>query len=431
MSERVEAMTEAMEEFVQQDEYQVMVLSARDDDLLYPLKALDGLDRDDDDDIYLTFAHDFHDARAWIDELVRLLIAQVEAAGGLQFEKQRRLERGDERLEDDRVYALERWPAPPLSVTDSRRDPLDRFAALMTYVDEIVPAGEHRIVWSLLPLRLHDPRAHHDFVAPLLEPEVLPPRHRLFVRDDRLAPLVVPQLERRKVMTVLVLDLDFGPARMHDDLVASVADRSQPPQQRMLGLLQLAAVDFAHKRHDDAHAKYAAVYQFFEGKQQPGMQALCLTGVGQIAGEQGDHKTALARYRQALALVAPTRALPLMLNPMLGAGRSALRLGDYAEAEGYLGNAADIARKGLDHTTCCDALHDKGVAQRLGGKPAEALASWRQAATLAASFEYHDGRRRSLTEIAAQHERSGARAEAEKARRELAQVPGSAGGAPA
>ena len=51
--------------------------------------------------------------------------------------------------------------------------------------------------------------------------------------------------------------------------------------------------------------------------------------------------------------------------------------------------------------------------------------------TLAASFEYHDGRRRCLTEIAAQHERSGAPAEADKVRRELAQVPGPAGASPA
>lgn len=47
MSERVEAMTVAMEEFVRQDDYQAMVLAAGDDDLLYPLKALDGLDRDE------------------------------------------------------------------------------------------------------------------------------------------------------------------------------------------------------------------------------------------------------------------------------------------------------------------------------------------------------------------------------------------------
>ncbi len=50
--------------------------------------------------------------------------------------------------------------------------------------------------------------------------------------------------------------------------------------------------------------------------------------------------------------------------------------------------------------------------------------SWRQAATLAATFAYHDGQRRSLAAIVAQHEHDGAPAEADRARRALAQVPG-------
>ncbi|MBZ5709405.1 hypothetical protein [Nannocystis pusilla] len=414
-------MTEAMEEFVRQDDYRAMVLSADDDDLLYPLKALDGLDRDSEHAIYLTFAHEFRASQSWVDEVVRGLLGQIEAAAAMQADKRVRVERGDEHLEADRVYALDPWRRPPPAVTDSRRDPVARFHALLTHVDALVPAGDYRVVWSLMPLKLLDPGAYTDFVVRLLQPE-LAPRHRLFIRDNRVAPVLVPRLEQLKVKAVLAMDLDFSPERMHDDLVASVADRSKPPQQRILGLFQLAAVDLAYKRYADALAKYAAVYEYFEGKEQPGMQALCLSGAGEVADAQGDHHAALARHRQALALVAPTGVLPLMLNPMLGAGRSALRIGDYAEAEVYLGNAAELARKGLNHTACCDALHDKGRAQLGGGKPTEAVASWRQAATLAATFEYHDGQRKSLTALIEQHERAGRQADAAKARHDLTQV---------
>jgi tetratricopeptide (TPR) repeat protein len=425
MQARAEAMSEAMEEFVEQDELMTMVLNVSDDDMLYPIKALEGLDRASQVDVFLSFGHAFQDASSWMDQAASLLAQQVEGGNELKAQKRRAIAEGTERPNRDPTLTvdLEPWPEPPPELMDSRRAAWKRLAAMIEYADRLIPAdGEHRVVWGLLPITIADPRGYLDLVARLITEQELPAcvaRHRFFIRDNRLSPFMVPLLEAQKVMNVLVLDLDFSPERLHDDLVQEVGDPAVPDVQRVLGVLQLAAVDFAYKRDADAHEKYAAVYEYFDGKDQPAVQSLCLAGVGDIAARQDDHQTALARYRQALALVAPIQQPSLMLLPMLGAGRAAYKLGDFAEAEAYLGNAADLAGKGMNYTMRCDALYEKGLAQRQAGKFSDAIESWRAGKTLAATFEYHDGHRKHLEAMIELYQHAGMRAEEQECRTEL------------
>lgn len=428
MQARAEAMSEAMEEFVEQDEFMTMVLNVSDDDILYPIKGLEGLDRASQVDVFLTFGHAFADASSWVDQAVSLVATQVEGGNELKAAKRKAIAEGSERASRDPTLTvdLEPWPAPPLELMDSRRDAWKRLAALIEYGNGLVPAdGEHRVVWGLLPITIADPRGYLELVARLITEQDLPAcvaRHRFFIRDQRLSPFMVPLLEEQKVMNVLVLDLDFSPERLHDDLVQEVGDPAVPDLQRVLGVLQLAAVDFAYRRDADAHEKYAAVYEYFDGKDQPGVQSLCLVGAGDIAARQDDPVTALARYRQALVLVGPTQQPALMLVPMLGAGRAAFKLGDFAEAEAYLGNAADLAGKAMNYTMRCDALYEKGVAQREAGKFSDAIESWRSGKTLAATFEYHDGQRKHLEAMIELYQHAGLRAEVDACRVELALV---------
>lgn len=425
---RIETLTDVLEQFVEQDEQRVLVLNASDDDMLYPVAALDGLDRSTQTDVFVTYAHAFVDASAWMDELVVKLAREVETGNRLKAERREAIASGSEQptIDPTLIIDLEPWPEPPAEVMDSRRPAWARLMATLAYIDSLVPSGgENRLVCALLPVSIADPPAYLQLVAGLITGQGLPAcaaRHRYIIRDNRLAPFLLPVLERRQDTAVLVHDLDFSPERMHDDLVASVRDRSKPERERVLGVLQLAAVDFSQRRYDDALDKYAAVYDYFDGKDQPGIQALCLSGAGDVAARQGDHVTALARHRQALALVAPTQQPALMLNPMLAAGKAALALRDFAEAEAYLGNAADLAGKTLNYTARCDALLDKGVAQREAGKLAEALATWTAGNTLAASFGFVEGQRHHLEAMTALYEQAGMSAEAQRCRAELRSI---------
>jgi tetratricopeptide (TPR) repeat protein len=398
--------------------------------MLYPIATLDGLDRSTQTDVFVTYAHAFVDAGAWMDELAIMLAREVETGNRLKAERRAAIASGSERpnINPALIIDLEPWPEPPVEIMDSRRPPAARLLAALTYIDSLIPgepSAENRLVCALLPVSIAAPQGYLQLITGLVTGQDLPScsvRHRYIVRDDRLAPFLLPLLEQSQDSTVLVHDLDFSPERMLDELAAGVGDRSKPERERVLGVLQLAAVDFSQQRYPDALDKYAAVYDYFDGKDQPGLQALCLSGAGDVAARQGDHVTALARHRQALALVAPTQQPALLLNPMLAAGKAALALQDYAEAEAYLGNAAELAAKTFNYTARCDALLDKGVAQREAGKLAEALQTWTAGKTLAASFGFAEGQRQHLEAMAALYERAGMAAEAQQCRAELRSV---------
>ena len=56
----------------------------------------------------------------------------------------------------------------------------------------------------------------------------------------------------------------------------------------MVSLQQLAALDYAYGRHQDALAKYALLHEYHHQAEQPDMQALALLGAGDTLFAAGD-----------------------------------------------------------------------------------------------------------------------------------------------
>jgi hypothetical protein len=426
MQRRVEAATGEIADFVDQDEPRILVVNAGDDDLLYVVKILEGLDRSNETDIFLSFVHEFTSLPAWVDELVVRLGQMVE--GGNSLKQQRRAELDGTRPDPERFFDLEPWPDLPMQARDARLDPWVRMRAVIEYVDSIAPPAEggHRIVWGLLPLHVADVAGYEGLAVRLIVSimEDLPAcceRHRFLVRDDRLAPSLVPKLDAHATPGVAIIDIDFSPERLNEDLNKQVADPSIADEQRVIGLYQLAATDFAQQRYELASDKYAAVYDYYEGKNQPGMQGLCLAGVGDIALRQGDPALALQRYQQALALVCPEQKLPLMLNPMLGAGEASYQCGRFDDAAGYFAHVVAIARAMRNPHLIADARAKQGVALRDAGRHAEAIEAWRSGMTMAETVQDPAGRKANLEPMAALYEQFGMTAEAAIVRDRLAQ----------
>lgn len=422
MQRRVEAATGELSDFVDQDENQVLVVNASDDDLLYVAKILEGLDRGNETDIFLSFVHDFVDFPSWVDELVNRLAKMVEGGNALKQQRAEEIERRPPPA--DRHVDLEPWPELPMLARDGRVSPWKRMLAVLEYVDGIAPPAEggHRVVWSFLPLTLQDVAGYKGLEAHLIASE-LPPccvRHRFIVRDNRLEPFLIPELDAHQTPGVAILDADFSPERLNEDLNKEVADPSIPDEQRIIGMYQLAATDFAHERYELAHEKYAVVYEFYEGKNQPGMQGLCLAGAGDIALRQGDGELALQRYQQALALVCPTQKLALMLNPMLGAGEASYQTGRYDDAAAYYNHVVDIARGMRNPHVVADGRAKQGAALREAGRQAEAIEAWRSGATMAETVNDPEGRKANLEPMAALYEQVGMDEEAATVRARLA-----------
>ncbi|NJK31856.1 MAG: hypothetical protein HC927_05240 [Deltaproteobacteria bacterium] len=250
MKRKFDQLRANLDEFVQQDEYPLLVVGCRPDELAYVIKFLQSLEEIHPAHLFAVFHQPFPNAATYLDEVVASVQVQLEAAAPL------RAERGEPPI-----------PALPLSVLDSRRDPGQRLVELIDHLRLLLPnEDEFRLVLGFLPLQCQDPQAYVDLVKALLsvtEPAAWMHAVRIVVYEDRDLRLLLTSLTPESVIHVLAFEVDFSPAAMADALVEDASDRSLPVPERMLALLQLAAIDYSYKRYDLAHAKYAALFEYY------------------------------------------------------------------------------------------------------------------------------------------------------------------------
>jgi tetratricopeptide (TPR) repeat protein len=251
-------------------------------------------------------------------------------------------------------------------------------------------------------MAIKNPDAYQKLVQPLFDlDEKEYNQHRMIIRDNRTTPFLTPELAQQNVETVLVYDLDFSTPRLMDSLAKETKNPNLTPDQRMAAFSQVAALDLAHQRLPEAMEKYGMMYTYYEKKKDAPMQAISLTGAGDVHMRMEQPKEALERYQQGLALAVPTKNLPVILNLLIGAGDANLKLGQYADAEGYYKYANDTAGKTMNVFSKCDILEKLGIARFKGGKPKEAIETWQTGKKLSLEFGYKDRAKSILDQLIA------------------------------
>ncbi|HTV24757.1 MAG TPA: hypothetical protein VMG12_38960 [Polyangiaceae bacterium] len=382
MQRQIDTLARSLGEFIDQPDYPTLVLNGTDAALVLPTRILAGRDRQDDDHYYLLFPEPCVDAAQYLAAIVRSLKKQIEVFGA---------ELGARKLPP--------WPALPLEAEDARQAPDRRLELIVRYMGRQLP-GSSPIVWGLLPGELVDIAGYAALVRPLLLPGTVPPwmdRHRFLVRDREPEPAIVPALLAAQNERVLVLDVELDNAHVMSSLADAAQDRSLSPDERMLAFYQLAAVDFSYQRYPDALEKYGAMFNYYSDSGNKPMQALCLTGAGDVHLAQAEPDRALERYQQSLAISVDDANLPAMHAGSYGAGVSCLALERDAEAEGYLTHANALAGKLNNPYAKCDAMEKLGVARFRQGKTREAVDIWLKGKALAKQFAY-DERTKSIIE---------------------------------
>jgi tetratricopeptide (TPR) repeat protein len=215
---------------------------------------------------------------------------------------------------------------------------------------------------------------------------------RLILRDDGSDPRLLPELHRQKNPHVLVYDPDLSPAALIDAMATEVADPTLDEPERMQILAQLATLDFAYGRLDEAAAKYGVLYEYYERAKAPAMQALVLQGVGDILRKQGKDSYPLARqrYAQGLTLALETQSLPLILGLAYNVGDLSLTLEQYEEADSHLDVARTIASKSENPKLEADAMEKMGIARMGLGRYADAVSIWEAAAEVCRGCDHRD-----------------------------------------
>lgn len=377
MRRKLEELKAAVQEFVDQSDHLALVVNGTDTEILYAIKVLDAIEQENASDVFLTFPRPLATAEAYLQDLFAGLEAQVVAGQELQ-----------------RKDGLPEWPAFPAACKDPGLEVAARLRTAFDHVRGLLPREEdHRVVIGLLPASIHDPQQYASIVGALLPHGGFAPwmrRLRIVLRDTREQPFLVPFLERERIPGVMVLDLELGTAALASALAEDAADPALPTAERMQALLQLAALDYSHRRDREAIEKYRVLYDHYGAAKDARMQALCLGGVGDVLRRAGQGDQAKERYQQALALVVPTGALPLMLNLLVAAGELCLERKEFEEAEGYLALAEPVAAKLLNPFGKCDVMEKLGAA-REGRKDFKgAVEVWRRATVLCQQVEYLD-----------------------------------------
>ena len=377
MKRKFEILRETLDEFAQQDEFPVLLVECRSQELAYVLNFMQSLEHSLPGHLVAAFPQRFTAPGPWLDAVAEAVRVQLDYAAP------ERAERGDA-------------PAPPLPqrLLDSRVPAAERLDALLRYLVALLPnPSDYRLLVGLTPLECDDPQAFAELVASAVPqrevPKWMTPLRLLAWDLFEHAPLS-ELLNSWPAETVLRYREDFSTQALSDALGREASDRSQDLDARMAAALQLAGLDVAHGRHADAVDKYAAAHEHYYQTGQPELQALTLLGAGDALNGAGDLIGARMRLQQGIAVAMEHRSLPVLVQLLLSVSKVSLALGEHAEAESYAESGTKVAAAAVNPFAYCDFWKRRGDAQAAQGRAAEAIASYDKAREQCAVNEYFD-----------------------------------------
>jgi hypothetical protein len=380
MQAKFKELHDALAGFLEQSRRSLLVVSLEESELPYVLKMIQTMDQQDNANVYGLFPQSLaKSSGAYVDEVIASLAAQLDGANTARTGE-----------------GQPAWPPLPPACTDPRQPPTQRLRAAILHARGLVPGNpDNRLVFCLVPQQIDVPPAYADalsslFPPPNAEPDPAFTGVRLIVRDDKKRPVLVPELRRQKNPHVLIYEPDLTPPALMDAMAGEALDPTLPEAERMQVIGQLAALDFSYGRLEEAGAKYAVLYDYYQRHEAPGMQALVLQGVGDIYRKTGNLPLARDRYAQGLTHALETQSLPLMLTLAYNVGDTNLLLRNWADADGHLDVARTIAGKLLNPQLQADAMEKMGIARLEQQRYADAVAIWEEAAEVCRGAGYRE-----------------------------------------
>jgi predicted negative regulator of RcsB-dependent stress response len=409
MKRKLEELRLNLEEFVEQTDYSVFLLSSMPNESVYVAGFLDGLDEPTQHSLFLVYPGPFRSAELYLADLLSFTEVQLKKAA------EARQERGEP-------------PPPPLppALKDLRIEPTARFEHWLRYLPSLLPnQNEYSVVVGLLPVECEDPTGYARFVQKTVlhsqRPEWME-RLRIVVFDSRQAPVLLPLIQRQKIETVLTWELDLSPPALVDALSRECADPSIPIAQRIASLVQLGGIDLAYQRYPDARQKYAAAFEFYSKPSVPAMQALCMQGAGDSLAAEGHLPEAREMYERGLRVCIEGNVLPSALMILQALVRVCFTMLDHADAEKYADSGSRLADGTLNPALYAHLLERRGDAQLDQGKRQEAIASYEHARRVAAHHLLIETWESALNKLIQLYDEAGMSAELSDRRSEHAEM---------
>jgi tetratricopeptide (TPR) repeat protein len=397
MRKLFDRLSQSLAQFLTQRDDLLLLVPCADDDVALLLKALRDLDRRSPAALFLLFNEDFTAADAYVsglaDRLQQELTLTNEATGP----------------------EAEKLPPLPADFLNPAKPAPDRLRAGLTYGRSLVdPAKGQRHVWGMGPMAIGDPKSYLALLAALApRPDILP-----WMRGARVVARVPAdfQLDASPLAgakRVRVEPFVIPPTAHEDELLAVAGDPKVPLGERMQAEVQLAYLDCAHSRLEEATERFRKALAFFQWAGVPAMQGLIICGLGDVARRRNDLKQAQHWYACATVPAAEAGSPILLATVVQHLAALAYQEQRWPDAEERYGELVTIKRGMLDEVGLAEALEWRGLSQEKQGAYDRAVVTFHEAALVCEAFEMKDRMPPMLTHLRQGYQKLGMREELE------------------
>lgn len=333
--------------FLEQRDKGVLVVQAEGEQIGYALQILKSIEDSGSPDVFLSFAHEFSSPSGFAS-----LVAERVKASELAAREQ----------VGERSSALP--PLPALAMGESCEADV-RVRAALEYARSILPPNTgQRLVCAFLPMVISDAAGYGRLMRKLIEPEGMPPwyhRMRIIVREEADSSLLGTDVAGAPF--VAVHRLDFSPEIIAASLEQTAKDPNANEEERARSLLQLAYLDYAHGRDQQALEKFTGLLTYYEETKNAVMQAIALTGIGSVHERADDLAHAWEWYCRAIRPASEGKSPMVLFTLARDLGQVALGLQRYEEAESFFHSAQLLGLQVYDPESKIAALESKSLAQ--------------------------------------------------------------------
>ena len=367
--------------FTEQRDDLTLVIGCKAEEVGIVLKLVESVE-ETSPHTFLDFVDDFIEPSAYVDALVKKLGDQFQQAS------EARVKEGGAPL-----------PPEPASLRDHRLPPDERLRQLMIHARGAMEDREAVLVWTMMPLKVHDPMGWAKLIASTLRHKFPRPwchHMRVIVRDVEQRPLELSKdaLQRERFRPV-----DFGPHAVEKSLEDTANDEAAPLPERMNALMILAGIDAAHRRTDDAREKYSLLIKYHHGLGDNTQWALAMLGMGDAEARGGNAKAAKDWYLASLTPATTAKSFPIVLNATLSLGNLYFDSALWIDAATWYHAAGELARALLNADTLLDCFEREGICYHRAGAHKRAWEAWNTGAELAGAIPTRERQKRLLQRL--------------------------------
>jgi tetratricopeptide (TPR) repeat protein len=361
----------ALRQFLKQRDHLLLLVPCEDSDVALLLKALRDLDRESGADVFLLFAEDFRAPDTFLNDIAQRL--QEEHA-----------------LTNEAVGPdVPKLPPLPAAFLDQHNPPPARLEAGLRYGHSLIdPRQGQHFLWGMAPGMIGDPKSYLELLAQLLpNPDIRP-----WMRGARIVARAPAdfQLDGSPLALanrVQVQPFTIPPNAQEEELAAAADDPKVPLGDRMQAEVQLAYLDYAHSRFDQAIERFLKALAFFQWAEIPAMEGLIICGLGDIARRQENWQEAQHWYACAVEPTAKAGNPILMSNIVHNLAVVAFQEKRFSDAEERYSELVTLKRAMIDEDGLAEALEWQGLSQEQQGAYDRAVVCWEESALICKAFE--------------------------------------------